>query len=230
MNNPYWEEVQQFPRDEITWKYYHRWEPQWMSVSWELLSCLKVSEREQIKYRDDLCMRYAWAIPDPDSLAFVSKHLGTSAIEIGAGAGYWAYCLAQLGTYVVCYDIAPPQWCTNNHYHSPRQGRHQPLSGEKRAVWYNVYHGTHTKAAHYTFPLFLCWPPYESAMAAKALKAYQGKKLVYIGESAGGCTADDAFFARLQNHWDLVDSHTPTQWHGIHDEIEVYVRKRGEQP
>lgn len=175
-------------------------------------------------------MHYAWAVPDPHSLAFVASHLGKSALEIGAGSGYWAYCLAQLGTFLTCYDVAPPQLCADNHYHSPRKGRYQPLSGERRDVWYHVYKGNHNKTARYDYPLFLCWPPYEDSMAAKALKAYRGKKLVYIGESEGGCTADDAFFAILSKRWELIDMHRPVQWHGIHDLIEVYVRREGTQP
>lgn len=225
IHNPYWEEVQAFPGNELARKYQHRWVPEWQSVAWRDHPTLSTRQLEQIKYRDDLVSKYAWAIPDPESLTFVSKHLGTSAVEIGAGVGYWAYCLAQLGTYVTCYDVAPPQHCTNNHWHSPRKGRYQPFSGERRDVWYRVYQGNHNKAAHYSYPLFLCWPPYEDMMAFKTLKAYQGKKLVYIGEAQGGCTGDDAFFALLASQWQLVDQHRPSQWYGIKDMIEVYVRK-----
>ena len=41
--------------------------------------------------RFEICRKYAWAIPDPGSVAFVAEHIGPKAVEIGAGAGYWAW-------------------------------------------------------------------------------------------------------------------------------------------
>jgi hypothetical protein len=67
-----------------------------------------------------------------------------------------------------------------------------------------------------------------SDMAYKALKAYTGNKLVYIGENGGGCTADDAFFALLEEKWEEIDEHQPVQWSGIHDWITVYERRQKE--
>jgi hypothetical protein len=225
MHNPYWDEVLTFPENEITWKYDHRWEPEQTSISWRDLDYISAVQKEQIRHRDDLCIEYAWSIPDPVSLEFVAGHLGKAAIEIGAGSGYWAYCLKQLGTHVVAYDAAPPQRIDTNHWHSPRKGHYQGLAHYLRPVWHEVYWGNHNKAARFDYPLFLCWPPYDDGMATKTLMAYRGSKLVYIGESSGGCTADDAFFALLDKHWELVDEHRPIQWSGIRDYISAYTRK-----
>lgn len=217
--NPYWDEVQKWPRDESDWKYYNVWRPDpypWRGDN------IPMKNGKPIR-RDDLCIQYAWSIPDPVSLEFVSEHLGEKAVEIGAGVGYWGYCLAQLGTHVICYDIAPPHRTSTNFYHSPRIERRGHLTGQLRSVWREVYYGNHNKTAHYTYPLFLCWPPMTS-MATKALKAYRGNKLIYIGEDGGGCTAEDSFFLLLAKHWHVVDMHMPVQWSGIHDCIYVYER------
>lgn len=221
MNNPYWETLRSsWPRDEIMWKWKRKFQPGLLSVPHELLG---VIPRDQVKDRWDICREYAWSIPDPISLEFVASHLGARAIEIGAGTGYYASMLAQHGTHVICYDSHPPQRSTENWWCSPAGSKR--LLGQLRPVYQEVYWGGPGKAAHYTYPLFLCWPPM-SGMAYKTLKAYAGNKLVYIGEGNGGCTADEAFFELLDRRWNEIDSHQPVQWSGIHDEITVYERKR----
>ncbi len=61
-------------------------------------------------------------------------------------------------------------------------------------------------------------------MAFECLQAYQGKRLVYIGEQSGGCNATDEFFDRLEQEWEEVASHRIIQWSGLHDYIVVYER------
>lgn len=211
INNPYWDIVKAIPGNDIDLKYDHVWRPDW------------TQNREHS--RNELCGKYSWAIPDPDSLAFVAKHLAPKAIEIGAGTGYWASLLAQMGVDMLCYDLNPPQHSGENHYHSPHAGDYGRLLNVTREVFFDVQSGNHEMAAsHPQRTLFLCWPPYSESMASNALKAYQGTKLVFIGECEGGCTGDDEFFALLAEQWHLIDNHTPVQWWGIHDEIEVYER------
>ncbi len=48
--------------------------------------------------------------------------------------------------------------------------------------------------------LVLCWP----LLASPTLRAFRGRFLVYIGEAASGCTADDEFFGELADGWDLL--------------------------
>lgn len=222
VNNPYYEELtERWPCDEIAWEFHRRWQPSFLSVPYDQLAS---TPRDQVKDHHDLCRQYSWSIPDPASLEFVSRYLGRTAVEIGAGTGYYASMLAQLGTYVTCYDQHPPHRSGKNHWHSPRVNRYGELTGETRPVYCGVYHGNHNKTARYDCPLFLCWPPYGDSMAYKALKAYAGKRLVYIGEGPGGCTADDNFFALLDREWEQIDEHTPLQWSCTHDYITVYDR------
>lgn len=209
IKNPYWDIVKTIPG------YEGKCHPDWVH-----------SEHD----RNTLCGEYAWAIPDPDSLQFVAEHLTPKAVEIGAGTGYWASLLAQMGVNMLCYDIDPPQHTGQNHYHSPRNENCTKLLGITREVFFDVRSGNHLIAReHPDRTLLLCWPPYDNDMAYHTLSAYQGQRLVYIGESAGGCTGDDQFFELLAEQWHLVAEHTPVQWWGIHDVIEVYERGHAER-
>lgn len=224
IKNPYWDELQVWPPDEIEMRYRGIWRPGLMSVPIRDLAQAHV-QGLKVRNRNDMCGKYAWSIPDPLSLQFVAQVLEEKAVEIGAGTGYWASLLSQMGVDMVCYDIDPPQHTGQNHYHSPRNERGDALLGITRDIFFDVRAGNHLMAAkHPDRTLLLCWPPYDNDMAFLALQAYQGKRLVYIGEGDGGCTADEQFFKLLAEQWHLVSCHTPVQWSGIHDEIEVYER------
>ena len=218
--NPYWEAVKEFP-----WEDYPPFAgPEWSNIGWRDLGSGKPSIT-----RHDLCHQYAWAIPDPASLAFVAEHLGDRAVEIGAGTGYWASLLSRMGVDLLCFDVAPPQLDGSNAYHSPRNEEGNLLTGEVRDVFYTIKEGCSRDAGdHPDRSLFLCWPPYDSSMAYKTLCAYTGNRLVYIGEDLGGCTADDSFFAELDTNWHEVATHKLVQWSGIHDWAWVYERGAAE--
>lgn len=214
-DNPYWDTIRAIPGSQFEWEYEQRYAPDAMALF----------SKQRID-RNDLCGKYAWAIPDPASLDFVAEWLKPAAIEIGAGTGYWAWQLSQLGVDMIAYDLFPPQHTGQNHYHSPRNGEKNGLLGVTREVYFDVRAGGELIAAQYPDrTLFLCWPPYDSDMAVNTLNAYQGKRLVFIGEGDGGCTADDAFFEKLGEEWEEVASHRPIQWNYIHDYITVYEQK-----
>src|SRR5439155_22166810 len=78
--------------------------------------------------------------------------------------------------------------------------------------------------------LFLCWPPYLDDMAHQCLQYYQGNLLVFIGESSGGCTGNDAFFECLGAEWNEVAHCEIAQWFGMHDAIFVYERRKDSGP
>lgn len=220
-DNPFWDIVRTIPGNSITWKYEHKWEPDGNSI---------FADGKLLFDRHILCGEYAWAIPDPDSLDFVAQHLQARAVEIGAGTGYFAWQLSQLGVDILAYDLFPPQHTGENHYHSPRTSDERTLIGETRHVFYDVRSGNHLIATkHPERTLFLCWPPYNDDMAFLTLQAYTGKRVVYIGEGDGGCTGDDDFHALLAHEWEEIADHKPVQWWGIHDYITVYERQEVEE-
>lgn len=187
VQNPYWDAVQKVQRE-------HDW-------LW--------ADQINPASRRDLVLEYAWAIPTTNAVAMLLPY--GPFVEIGAGTGYWAWMLAQMGADVVAYDEAPPSLGINSY-------------GHKRE-WFPVqFGGPHMARRHSDRTLLLCWPPYAGAMALSALRAYRGSALVYIGEGPDGCTGCEKFHATLQRRWELVESIDIPQWAGMHDRIHVYRR------
>lgn len=212
IENPYWATVRQLPDSRLNFD--DRWSPDGFGFDLRTYQTRGPS-------RDDLVTRYAWAITDPMSVAFVARHAPNGIVEIGAGSGYWAWQLTQRGVDVVAYDVAPPHTHPNKYCQQAAADPRDAL----RPLFYPVAEIGHTAATrHPDRALFLCWPPYSSSMARDALAFYDGDRLIYIGEGEGGCTADDDFHAALDAEWTEVDSHKPVQWGGIRDWITVYDR------
>ncbi len=155
--------------------------------------------------------RYAFAVPSEAALVVLARH--APIVELGAGTGYWAYLLRRRGVDCVAYDLAPPD-------HMPNPNRFQPLT------WTRVEPGDVDRLAVESHrALFLCWPSYRDPFAARALRAYTGATLLYIGEPAGGRTADDDFFTQLAQHWQPVEQVALPNWPGTHDVLTVYYRR-----
>ncbi len=163
--------------------------------------------------RFSLCNTYAWAIP---SQAAIEQLVALSPIvEIGAGTGYWASLVADAGGDIICYDNR--SW--------------SKLSQSGGAMHHGAYHpvayGTGAYAGrHPDRTLFLCWPPYKTEMAYRALARYLaagGRRVVYVGESDGGCTGDERFHRELRR-LKLERELALPQWAGIHDVMCVYRR------
>jgi hypothetical protein len=56
------------------------------------------------------------------------------------------------------------------------------------------------------------------------LLAYNGNRVIYIGEDRGRATGDDQMHGLLDTNWTEVDSREPVQWWGQHDRVTVYER------
>jgi len=172
------------------------------------------------------CNRYTMAVPDPETVAFVARHLAPRAIEVGAGTGYWAWLMKQLLIDILAYDIAPPDRCTTNSYHSPYDFETCTFLGKLRKTFAPVQVGSpEVLKDHAERTLFLCWPPYRSPMAVQCLEHYAGWRLVYLGEGLGDSCATSTFFDRLQKDWHEIEHHWPVQWYRINDRVAVYERK-----
>lgn len=159
--------------------------------------------------RQKMVRRYAWAIPNEaaiDRIAACAKEAPGGITEIGAGTGYWAWCLRQKGVLIAPYDLEPPA-----------------------ETWVDVNRGTERDALD-ARNLLLCWPLYDRPVARRALDwwmvgAKKGSFLFYVGEW-GGCTGDDAFHHRLEwlqkeeflSEPEVVDI---PQWDMIHDKLYV---------
>lgn len=158
--------------------------------------------------RNKLVKQYAWSIPSPQAIeALVSRG---PIIEVFAGTGYWASLIKKAGGDIIATDLKPGrnEWCDANPPYTS--------ISELGAV-----------AAAIAFPermLFMSWPPMDDA-AYRCLRAYQGPRLAYIGENAGGCTASDKFFDEVEGpFWEHEETISIPQWFGLHDTLNFYRR------
>jgi hypothetical protein len=168
---------------------------------------------------------YAYAIPSPETIGWMSRFCGGSPImELGAGRGYWAAQLSCAGLVIDAYEVEPPD--TTDNVSFPR------AKGRQANVWYPVGDvadaGIDARSDHV---LFLCWPPgWGNTMTSDALAAFDqagGERLVYVGEPKGGKTGTDAFFDGLSARWELesVDS-SFVSWWNLADVAQGWVRRR----
>ncbi len=165
-----------------------------------------------VEARGRLVREFAWAIPNQRALAVIAS-LGP-IVEIGAGGGYWARMLRDLGVDVAAYDPVAPD-------------PDRRMLSWAWTAWTDVDPGGPEKAGeHPDRTLMLCWPDgFANTMASEALDAYRGACLIYIGEESGGNTADDAFFAALDRDWQLAHRVPIPQWYGMHDDLTVWTRR-----
>jgi hypothetical protein len=217
--NPYWEAVAQAPGDDIHARFDRRWVPAGYPPGRVLRQGGREIEEWYEKYgRTGMVQKYAWAIPSPSTLLWILEALdGRPVVEMGAGTGYWAWMLEQLGVDIVAYDEHPPLKGKNSwHCRNDQPG----------AQYFDIQVGTpEVLADHADRALFLSWPPYHNDMGYQALKAYPGDMLIEIGEGAWGCTGTEEFHDLLEKEWNSVDRGRMTQWSGIHDNITLWRRK-----
>lgn len=161
--------------------------------------------------RSLIVRKYSWAIPDENVLKAIVEC--GPIVEIGAGTGYWAALLRERGGDIIAYDFAPSQTGRNGFT-------------LKTDSWTEVLPATETTTAyHPDRALMLCWPPNKDEMAYRALRAYKGKTLIYIGEEWPGCTADEKFHTLVEENWQLGKMFPLKRWHLIKDSVYVYTRK-----
>lgn len=163
--------------------------------------------------RHELVSRYSWTITDPVTVAFVAGHITGGLVDPMAGSGWWLWLLSQLGVDCIGYDANPPSH-GGNTYHKVGIEHVDVLRAD--AVDAVTVHSDRT--------LLLSWPPYDDDIGARVLRAYAGRRVIYIGEGEGGCCGDDGMHRMLAAEWREVAEHRPVQHFGMHDWVTVYDR------
>lgn len=162
--------------------------------------------------RTRIARDYSWAVPSEEALQEITKF--SPVVEMGAGTGYWAYLLQNLGCDIVAYDEHPPNlageglinaWHSNGVYAQVLQAKPSVL---KR---------------HPDRTLFLCWPPQFGSMARECLTHWKGKYLIYVGE-LHGCCAEEQFFDTLETMFECIKIVNIPCWMGLHDCLYVFRR------
>ena len=231
--------------------------PKWLSegVSYECLADMLVQyggRMYPLVHRDWLVTYFAWAIPSPAAVQFSATLSQKHPIcEIGAGNGYWAHRIHEMGGNVTAYDNG--EWKTYDRLNKEAAGEDADEDAETslgipiprmhlrfkrrypaeethlgipipKSSWFPVMR---TTAAEVEMPpdstLFLCWPPIDEPMATECLNRFEGEHLIYVGETSGGCCADDAFFEALGS-WKREQEITIPRYYSIKDVFRYYRR------
>ena len=196
VSNPYLDEVKKFVRIPQRKRSYSE---EMEAGNYQIPSLARYTAR------DAMTKKYAWAIPSKEALRELAKF--PKIVEVGAGNGYWAHLLKQLGVEVDAIDDF--SW-----------------SDQCETLWTEVLKGDHFDLENYdsSWTLFLCWPPYATSMAARCLEAFRGTTLAYVGESEGGCNGDGEFWDLLSRRWTEEKTVFLPQWDGVHDNLTIYQR------
>jgi hypothetical protein len=173
----------------------------WASGVEESISHLRVRYEEFIP-------TYGFAILDSEIVDILAQ-LGP-LLELGAGSGYWAWELRRAGIDIIATDLEPTE---QNEFKFVK-------------FWVPVEQIDAVSAVK-KYPnrsLLMVWPSYAKQWPVDALRAYEGKRVIYVGEGEGGCTATDEFHHYLDQHFECVHSAALYQFTGLHDRLEVYER------
>lgn len=157
--------------------------------------------------RQKLVEKYSWAVPNDDALEYLSAF--SEIVEVGAGSGYWAYCINSEGGTVFPYDSNPPE---TSEKHNP--------------IWADVEKARASRMKDKLFdnPVLMVWPPLNKGMAT-AVAEKEPPHILYIGEPRGGCTAEDEFFDLLDSVYGLAGKIEIPSYVGINDNLFHYIRK-----
>jgi len=177
----------------------------------------------EVRRRRQFMKLYGWAVPTPAAISAIVEFVKDGRLlEVGAGHGLWAYLLTAAGVSVTPTDDF--SWAGNEQTPEARlpsgfrvpMGRFFPVGNLDALSAVKTYPGHEA--------LLLCWPPYGRAMAIEALRAFEGDRLVYIGDPRA--SGDEGFHDELQREWTLRLTVDLPHWPGIRDSVFLYERRR----
>ena len=152
---------------------------------------------------------YAYAVLSPQILEKIAEY--SPLIELGAGTGYNAWVLQQMGADVVAIAAFPIEeghnWFFNTRFGLPTKvGKSftKIEQGDSRSL---VKYPNHT--------LFICWPP-RNEMALESLTYFQGNTLIFVGNKQ--CCANKAFYRKLGEEWTVEHLEKTGSWDACHTE------------
>jgi hypothetical protein len=167
----------------------------------------------ELMVRDRVVEKFGFAVLGRATIELLKQY--GPILEIGSGSGYWSYELRNAGI-----DVIPTDPQTATYRFGESQGRWKDL-------WVPIEKLTAQQALA-KYPgrtLLTVWPDLDGEWVGEALASFPGPTLIYVGESQGGCTANDKFFELLEQGWSEILCHDIPQFRGIHDCLYVYRRR-----
>jgi hypothetical protein len=169
---------------------------------------------KSFEIRKQFVSQFGFAVPCREMLEFVARH-SKRIIEVGAGTGFMASQLRRFEIDVIATDLDPG----DEPYYGFEIGTHHTVEKISAIDAVNKYSDR---------DLFCSWPSLgKSWLSEAATELEPGRLLFYVGESYGGCTADDTFHELVDpdnGHFERVDLFDMVQFCGISDNLWVYRR------
>jgi hypothetical protein len=149
--------------------------------------------------------QYSWSIVTADAADRMVGFIGDrGVVDFGAGSGYVSHVLSERGVDALAFDDW--SWGKPAHlWHPVEQGGLSSLVGTDARV------------------LLMAWPP-RSDLALHALSAWDGDRLIYVGEILRR-TASPLFHEALARNWHLVERVEIPQWNNRSDAVYLLVRR-----
>jgi len=158
-----------------------------------------------------LASAYSEAIPTLEALQALAGL--APLVEIGAGTGYWARLLTDLGTDIVASDCVPSEinsWTA----------RSQPWMAME------VCDALDAIRLHPDRTLFSCCPPRPGYMT-NALQAYQGDALALITDGpVNGERSADPLYGALEADWELAKQVELPRWPMRFNSLMIWQRQK----
>jgi hypothetical protein len=169
------------------------------------------------KFSESLREKYSYSVLSREILDLIAAH--GPLVELGAGNGYNAWLLQQMGVETIALDAFPVEEGKNWFFSTSIVGL--PTTNGKS--WTRIEKGDSSSVVDYTdYTLLMCWPP-QNTMAFKALTDYKGQKIIVIGEKT--CCASKAFYKKIAKEWKLLHAGLTGSWDANHKEyLEIYSR------
>lgn len=162
--------------------------------------------------REAYLRQYGFAVLTDESIEWMAKRLrGHKVLEVGAGNGYLAMRLRQAGVQMDATDMSTLE---DNHY-------------GLGSVYHTDVEIMEAKRAIETFrPTALVWSwPVPETASGRALEAFEGQTLIYIGEQNGGCTGGPLFERTIAERYREPENFYIPSFPRVHDWIAAYEKR-----
>jgi len=192
---------------------------QWKRTKLKLLAYLPFNSSRLMEEIFFLALRekYAYSVLSPQILEQIKAF--APLVELGAGNGYNAWLLQQIGAQTVAMDAFPVEEGKNWFFSTSIVG----LPTKSGSSFTRVIKGDSQALVDYPqSTLLMIWPP-RNPMAMDALSVYKGKQIIVIGDKT--CCATPAFYQKMKSDWKLESTTMTGSWDANHKEyMEIYTR------
>jgi len=172
---------------------------------------------KRFNLRQKVIDRYGFAVPCLEAIERLQNL--SPIVEVGAGSGYWSRLVNKRAGEPVMIATDSFAYLTDGSqfgkYWEP--DNRIPIKHLSANVAVEEYKERN---------VFVSWPSYDESWAEGMARLIQPSKLlIYIGESEGGCTADDSFFKLMDSDFRRIEDISIPRWESIYDRMYIFERK-----